>query len=349
MSDSLQSPWSAAHQVSQSFTISQSLLKFMSIKSVMPSKHLILCCPLLLLPSIFPSIKVFSNESALRIRWPKYWSFIIRSSNEYTGLMSFRIDWFDLLTIQGTLKSLLQHHSLKASILRCSAYFMVQLSHTYMTTGKTIALIRQTFVGKVMSLLFNMLSILVRAFLPGNRCLLLSWLQSPSAVILEPKKIKSITPSTISLSICPEVMGPGTMIFLFWMLNVKPAFSLSFFTFIKGLFISSCLSAIRMVSSVYLRLLIFLPAILIPACDSSSLTFSMMYSTCKLHKEGDSIQPWCTAFQIWNQSIVPCPVLIVPSWPAYRFLRRQVRWSGIPISLRIFHSLLWSTQLKAFA
>ena len=156
-------PWTAARQASLSITNSRNLFKLMSIESVMPSSHFILCCPLLLLPSIFPSIRVFSNELVLCIRWPKYWSFGISSSpsNEYSGWISFRIDWFDLLAVQGTLKSLLQHHSSKTSILQCWAFFMVQLSHTYMTTGKTIALTRRTFVGKVMSLLFNMLSRLV--------------------------------------------------------------------------------------------------------------------------------------------------------------------------------------------
>ena len=172
----------------------------MSIKLMMPSSHLILCSPLLLLPSIFPSIRVFSNESPLRMRWLKYWSFSfnIRPSSEHPGLISFRMDWLDLLAVQGTLKSLLQHHSSKASILLCSVYFIVQLSHPYMTTGKTIALTRQTFVGKVMSLLFNMLSSLVITFLPRSKCFLISWLQSPSAVILEPRKIKSATVSTVS-------------------------------------------------------------------------------------------------------------------------------------------------------
>ena len=160
----------------------------MSIKSVMPSSHLILCCPILFLPSAFLSIKVFSNESVLRIRWLKYWRFSMRPSNEYSGLSSFRMDWLDLLTVQGTLKSLFQHHSSKASILQCSAFFMVQLSNPYMTTRKTIALTRQTFVSKVVSLLFNMLSRLVITFLPRSKCLLLSWLQSPSTVILEPPK-----------------------------------------------------------------------------------------------------------------------------------------------------------------
>ena len=163
----------------------------MSIELVMPSNHLFLCCPLLLLPSIFPSIRVFSNESALHIRWPKYWSFSfnISPSNEHPGLISFRMDWLDLLAGQGTLRSLLQHHSSKASILRHSAFFVVQLSRPYMTTRKTIALTRQTFVDKVMSLLFNMLSRLVIAFLPRSKHLLISWMQSPSAVILEPKNI----------------------------------------------------------------------------------------------------------------------------------------------------------------
>ena len=157
----------------------------------MPPNHLILCHPLLLLPSIFPSIRLFSNELALCIRWPKDWrfSFAISPSSEYSGLISFTIDWFDLLAVQGTLKSLLQHHSSKSSVLRCSAFFMVQLSHTYMSTGKTIAFIRQTFVSKIMSLLLNMLSRFVIAFFPSSKCLLISWLQSPSAVILEPKKI----------------------------------------------------------------------------------------------------------------------------------------------------------------
>ena len=164
----------------------------MTIKSVMPSNDLILCHPLLLLPSIFPSIRVFSNESVFCIRWPKYWSFSfsISPSNEYSGLISFRMDWLDLLAVHGTLKSLLQHHSSKASVLQCSAFFIVQLSHPYMTTGKTIALTRWTFAGKVISLLFNMLSRLVIAFPPRSKCLLISWLQSPSAVILEPPQKK---------------------------------------------------------------------------------------------------------------------------------------------------------------
>ena len=166
----------------------------------MPANHLNLCHPFFLLPSIFPSIRVFSNELALHIRWPKYWSFSfsISPSNEHSGLISLRMDRLDLLEVQGTLKSLPQHHSSKVSILQCSAFFIVQLSHPYMTTGKTRALTRQTFVGKVMSLLFNMLSRLVITFLPRSKHLLISWLQSPSAVILEPRKIKSATVSTVS-------------------------------------------------------------------------------------------------------------------------------------------------------
>ena len=195
-------------QASLSFTISQSLLKLMSIESMMPSNHLILCCPLLLPPSIFPSIRVFSSESGLHIRWPKYWSFSfnISPSDEYSGLIFFRINRFDLLGVQGTLKSLLQHHSSKASILWCSAFFMAQLSHPHMTTGKTIALTRGTFVGKVMSLIFNTLSRLVIVFLPRSKHLLISWLKSPPAVILEPKKIKPVTVSIISPSICHDVI-----------------------------------------------------------------------------------------------------------------------------------------------
>ena len=185
--------WTAARQDSLSITNSWSLLRLSSIESVMPSSHLIISCPLLLLPSIFPSIRVFSNQSVLCIRWPKYWSFSFSISpfNEHPGLISFRIDWLDLLAVQGTLKSLLQHHSSKASILWCSAFFIVQFSHLYVTSGKTIALTRRTFVDKVMSLLFNMLSRLVITFLPRSKHVLISWLQSPSAVILEPKKIVS--------------------------------------------------------------------------------------------------------------------------------------------------------------
>ena len=206
----LVTPWTAAHQASLSITNSRSLLKLMSTESVMPSNHLIPCHPLLLLPSIFPSIRVFSNESVLRIRWPKYWSFSF-SISIIQHPMNIQ-DWFPLgwtgwISLQSKgLSSLLQHHSSKASILQCLAFFRVQLSHPYMTTGKTIALTRHTSVGKVMSLLFKMLSMLVIAFLPRSKHLLISWLQSPSAVILEPSKIKSVTFSTVSPFICHEVM-----------------------------------------------------------------------------------------------------------------------------------------------
>ena len=228
-----------AYWASLSITNSWRLLKLMSIQSVMPSNHLILCRLLLLPPSIFPSIRVFSSESVLHIRWPKYWSFSfsISPSSEYSGLISFRMDWLDLIAVQGTLKSLLQHHSLKTSILQHSAFFIVQLSHPYTTTGKTIALTRWTFVGKVMSLLFNMLSRLVIAFLPRSKHLLISYLQSQSAVVLEPPKLKSVTVSTVSPPICHEVMGPDAKILVFLMLSFKKTFSLSS-TFIKKLFSS---------------------------------------------------------------------------------------------------------------
>ena len=197
------------------FTILRSMLKLMSIEPVMPSNHLILCRPLLLLPSVFPSIRVFSNESALCIRWPTYWSFSfsINPSNEYSGLISFRMDWLDLLAVQETLKSLLQHHSSKESILRCSAFFMVQLSHPYMTTGKTIALTRWTFVGKVMSQLFNMLSRMVIAFLPRSKRLLISWLQLPSAVIFGAQENKVCHCFHCFPIYLHEVMGLDAMIF----------------------------------------------------------------------------------------------------------------------------------------
>ena len=199
---------------SPSFTVSQSLLKLMSIESVRPSNHL---CPLLLLPSVFPSIMVFSNELALHIRGPKYWSFSfsISPSNECSGLISFKIDWFGLLVVQGAVKSLVQHHNSKASVLQPSAFFVVPLSHPYVTTGKTIALTKHTFVGKAMSLLFNTLSRFVIAFLPRIKHLLISWLQSLSEVILEPKKIKSDIVSTVFPSISHEVMGPDAMILVF--------------------------------------------------------------------------------------------------------------------------------------
>ena len=192
-----------------------------------------------------------------------------------------------------------------------------------------------------MSLLFNMLSMLVITFLPRSKCLLASWLQSPSTMILEPRKIKSDTVSTVSPSICHKVMGPDAMILVFWILSFKPTFSLSSLTFIKRLF-SSSLSAIRVMSSAYLRLLIFLPAVLIPADASSSPAFLMMYSACKLNNQGDNVQSWHTPFPIWNQSVFPYPILTVASWPAYWFLKRQVGGLVFPY-LSEFSSLLWST------
>ena len=234
-------PMFAACQASLSIMNSWSLLKLMSFELLMPPNHLIFCHPHLLLASIFPSIWVISSESVLCIEWPKDWSFSfsISSSSEHSGLISFRMDWLDLLAFQGTLESLLQYHSSKTPIIQCSAFFMVQLSHPYMTTGKTIALTRWTFITKVMSLLFNMLSRLVITFLSRSKRLLISWLQSPSAVILKPRKIKSATAPTVSPSISHEVMGPDAMIFVFWMLSFKLTFSLSSFTFIKRLFSSS--------------------------------------------------------------------------------------------------------------
>ena len=187
----------------------------MSIDSVMPSNHLIPCCPLILLSLIFPSIRVFSNELALCIKCPKYWSFNPSPSSEYSGLISFRIDWYDILAVQGTPERLLQHHSLKASILQRSPFFMVHLSHPYMTTGKTIALSIWTFVTKAMHLLSNTLSSLIIGFLPRRKHLLILWLQSLSTVILEPKNMKSDTVSTLYPSICHEVMGPDGMILVF--------------------------------------------------------------------------------------------------------------------------------------
>ena len=208
----------------ESITDSWNLLKLMFIESVIPSNHLILCCPLLLLTSIVPSIRVFFNKSVLHIRWPKYWSFSfnISPSNEYSGLISFMMDWLDLLAVQGNLKSSATPQFKSINSLMLS--FIVQLSHPYMTTGKIIALTRWTFVGRVMFLLLNMLSRFVIAFPPRSKHLLISWLQSPSAVILEPRKIKSLTVSIVSPSICHEVMGLDAMILAFWMLSFKPNF-----------------------------------------------------------------------------------------------------------------------------
>ena len=249
----------------------------------MLSNHLILCRPLFLSPSILPSIRVFSSELVLCIRWPKNWSLFFNSEywslsnspfNEYSGLISFKIDWIDLLAVQRTLKSLLQHHNSKASILWCSAYIMVQLSHLQVVTGKTTPLTVQTFVSKVMSLLFinNMLARSVTVFLPRSKPLLISWLQSTSRVILELKKTQFVTASTLPPSMYHEAMRPDTMILVFWMLSFKPAFSLSSFTFIKRLFsycsLTTLKSAIICISEV---------TDISPSNPDSSLAFHMMY------------------------------------------------------------------------
>ena len=226
-------------------------------------------------------------------------------SNEYSWLISLKIDWFDLLAVQGTLRSLVQHPSLKASILWLSIFFRVQFSQPYMTTGKTIASTTQTFVGRVMSLLFITLSRFVIVFLPRSKLLLISWLQSPSTVILEPKKRKSGTNSTFPPSTCHEVMGLDTMILVCFHISFKPALSLSSFTLIKRLFSSFSISTIKEVSSAILRLLMFLLSILIAACNSSSPAFLIMCSVYILNKHGDSRQPCHTPFSILNQTVVP--------------------------------------------
>ena len=223
------------------------------------------------------------------------------------------MDWLDLLAVQVTLKSLLQHYSSKASILLCLAFFIVQHSHQFMATGETKALTRWIFDGKVISLLFNMLSRLVINFLPRSKHLLISWLQSPFAMILVPPKMKYLTVSIVSPSICHEVMGPDTMILVFWTLSFQPTSSVSSFTFINRLFSSSSLSAIRVMLSAYLRLLIFLPVILIPACASPSPAFLKMYSAYKFNKQGNNIQAWSNPSPIWNPSVDPCPILTVAS------------------------------------
>ena len=268
----------------------------------MPSNRLILCHPLLLLPSIFPSIRVFFNESALRIRWPKDWSFTfsISLSNEYSRFISFGIDWFDLLAVQGILKSLCQHHSSKVSILPYSAFFMVQISHPYMTIGKAIALTIWTFVGKVMSLLFNVLSKFVIAFLPRSKGFLISWLQSPSAVILErpPTKKENLSLFPLFPLYLPWSDGAGCHYLFFFNIEFQTSFFTLLFHPYQEFFSSFILSAIRVVSSVYLGLLTFLMAILIPACYSSSLAFCTMYSACEINKQDDNI--------VTLQSILEC-------------------------------------------
>ena len=297
-------PWTAAHHASLSITNSKSLLKLMSIKSVMPSNHLILCHPLLFPPSIFPSISIFSNESVLHIRCPEYWSFSFSISpfNEYSGLISSRMDWLDLLAVQGTLKSLLQHHSLKASILWHSGFFIVQLSHPYMTTGKTIALTKWTFVGNVISLLFNMVSRLVITFLPRSKHLLISWLQSPSALILETKKRKIYDCFRSFPIYLPWSDGTEAMIFIFecWVLSqlfhspLSPS-SRGSWVPLHFLLLGWCHLHIWGYS--------YFSTILIPACESSSLTFCRMHTAYELNKQGDN---YSLAVLLSNLELVHC-------------------------------------------
>ena len=273
----------------------------------MPFNHLMFCCPLLLLPSFFPSIRIFSNESALHIRWPKYWSFsfYISPSNEYSGSISFSVGLISLL-LKGLLKESSpapQFESINSSALSLPYSPPLTSVHGYWKNHnfdyKDIC--QQSNVSG-----FNTLSRFVIAFVPRNKCLLISGLQALSTVILEPKKILS---ATVPPSICHEEMGLDTMILVFWMLSFKSAFSLSSFTFIKRLFSSSSLFAMRVVSSAYLRLLIFLLAILIPTSDSPSLAFYTMYSAYKLNKQSDNIRPWCAPFPTLSQSISPCLLL----------------------------------------
>ena len=276
-------PWTAACQISLSFTVFQTFLRFMSIESVMPFKHLILSHPLLLLPSIFPSIRVFSDELGLHIRWPEYWSFSISPSSEYSGLTSFRSDWFDLPAIQETLKSLVQHHSMKASILWFLLY--VPLSHLYMTAGKTIALTIWTFVGKVMSLLFNALSRFVIAFLPRNQAsfnfmaavIICNWFWSPGKENLSPFPLFPCFPTY-------EVMGSDVMILVFFMFSLKPAFSLSSFTLIEQLFSSCWLSAVRILTL------------------NCAAVCHFTISTCVFRMHPTYINPKLSFFLIWHTS-----------------------------------------------
>ena len=342
-------PWTAACQASLSITNSQSLFKFMSIEPVMPSNYLILCHPFSSCLQSFPASGSFPSESVFASGGQSIGSFrcSIRPSNEYSGLISFSMDWLDLLAVQGTLKSLLQHHNSKASILQHSAFFMVQLLHPYMTTGKTIALTRWTFVGKVTSLLFNILSRLIIAFLPRSKCLLSSWLQSPSAVISEPKKIVSYCFHYFSIY-CHEVMGLDAMILVFWMLSFNPTVSLSSFTFMKRLFSSSLLC--RKGTAICISEVIdIFPEIFIPAYASSSTAFCILYSAYKLNRQGDNIQPWMYSFLNLEPvcSSMSGSNLLLDLHTDFSGGRSG--GLGIPISWRIFHSLLWSTPSKALA
>ena len=285
-----------------------------------PSINLILWCSFLLLPSILPSIRDFSNELAV-IRWPKYRSFsFISASNEYSWLISLKVDWFDLLVVQGTFRSFLFYHSSKASILWHSA-FTVQLSQLYVTTGKATAFSVWTFVSTGMPLLFNTLSRFVTAVLPKRNHLLISWLQSQSAVILEPKRRKSVTTSTFSPSICYEVMRPDAVILVFLIFSFKLTLSLSSFTLTKRLLSSFSLSAIRVVPSVSLRLLMFL----LPTDSSLELIQpgTAHVSSTRLNKQGKRTEPCPTPFSILNQSVIPYRVhqiLPIQAFPLHSFL-----------------------------
>ena len=305
--------------------------------------------------------QTLSSTSLPAFNLSQNWGHFQRVGSSHQGtkasssVLSMNIQgWFlweltDLISLQSkVLSRFFSKTTVQKHLFFGAQSFLLSTSHIH-TTRKTIALTRWTLLGKVVSLLFNMLSRFDIAFLPRSKCLLISRLQSPSEVILEPRKIKSVTVSLVSPSIFHEAMGQDAMILVFLMLSFKPSFSFSSFTFIKRLFSFSLLSAIKVVPSAYLRLLIFLLAILIPACASSSWAFVMMYFACKLNKQDDNIEPWYIPFSILNQSVIPNRVLTIASWPAYRFLRRQVRWSGIPITLRAFHSLLWSTQSKALS
>ena len=315
-------PWTAAHQASLSFTVSQSLLRLMSFELVMPSNHLILCCSLLPCLHSFPVSGSFPVSQFLASGGQSF------GASASSSVLPVNIQgWFPLglIGLISLLPRELSEVFSSATVqmhqfLVLSAFFIFQLSHPYMTTGKTIALTVRTFIGKVMSFLLNTLTRFIISFLPRSKHLLISWLQSPSEVILEPKKMVCHRLHCFPIYL-PWSDGIGCHDPRF--LNVE-FFSLSYFTFIKKLCNSSLLSSIRVVSSAYLRLLIFLLAVLIPACASSSPAFRMVYFAYKLNKQGDNIQPWRTHFPIWNQSVVPCPVLTVTSWPAYRFHRRQV-------------------------
>ena len=339
-------PWTATHRASLSLTVSQSLIKLTSVDSVKPSNHLILCLPLLLLPSIFPSIRVFSNESALGIKWPKYWnfSFSISPSNEYSAWFPLGLTGLISLLSKGLSRvfssTTVQNHHFFSPLSLWSNYHI----RTWLLEKSQI-----WWYGPLLAewcrCSSNMLYRFVIAFLPRSKCLLISWLQSPPAVTLEPKKRKFVIASIVSPSICHEVMGPDAMNLVFQSWVLTQLFTFFFHLHQEAVCGSSLLSAIRMVPSYIWGYWYFSKQ----ACASSSPAFRMMYSECKLNQRGDNIQHWHTPFSILIQSFVPRPLLHVASWSADTFPRRQVRWSDTFISLRIFHSLLWSTKSKALA